>query len=132
MTNCSPDLFLTQFVDDSTITYSSNDLTLMKEKIEDEFGKVLEWLAANKLIINLIKTQLMVFTNTPRTDTVLNTVNNQTIQEVADTKFLGVILDNKLCWDVHIKHISNKMSKSESILKMLKYTFPTCALKVLY
>ena len=132
MTNCSPDLFLTQFADDSTITYSSNDLTLMKGKIEDEFGKVLEWLAANKLIINLTKTQLMVFTNTHRTDTVSITVNNQTVQEVADTKFLGVILDNKLCWDAHIKHISKKISKSVSILKMLKYTFPTRALKTLY
>ena len=132
MKNCSTELFLTQFADDSTITYSSDNLNLTEETIKDEFEKVLEWLAANKLIINLSKTQLMVFTNTPRIGTVSITVNNQTIEEVVETKFLGVILDNKLCWDAHIKHISQKMSKSVSILKMLKYTFPTRALKTLY
>ena len=33
---------------------------------------------------------------------------------------------------MHIKHISNKISKSTSVLKMLKYTFPTNALKTIY
>ena len=74
----------------------------------------------------------MVFSNSPHRDPVSITVNNQIINEITETKFLGVILDNKLCWDAHIKHISNKMSKSVSILKMLKHTFPTNALKTIY
>ena len=74
----------------------------------------------------------MVFTNSPREDTISITVNNQIINEITEIKFLGVILDNKLCWDAHIKHISTKISKSVSILKMLKYTFPTNALKTIY
>ena len=51
----------------------------------------------------------MVFTNSARTNTVSFTVNNQIINEITETKFLGVILDNQLRWDAHIKHISNKM-----------------------
>ena len=47
----------------------------------------------------------MVFTNSPRTDNVSITVNDHTITEITETKFLGVILDNKLCWDAHIKYI---------------------------
>ena len=117
-----------RFITGSNSTRIIVNLDLTEQTIKDEFEKVLEWLAANKLIINLSKTQLMVFTNTPRTRTVSITVNNQTIEEVAETKFLGVILDNKLCWNAHIKHISQKMSKSVSILKMFKYTFPTSAL----
>jgi len=74
----------------------------------------------------------MVFTNSPREGTVSITANNQIINEMTEIKFLGVILDNKLCWDAHIKHISTKISKSVSILKMLKYTFPTNALKTIY
>ena len=132
MAKCSLKLFLSQFADDSTITYSSKtSIPDAKNIIEEEFKKILEWLAANKLIINLSKTHLMAFTNSPY-EPVSVTVNNQTINEVTETKFLGVILDNKLCWDAHIKHISNKMSKSVSILKMLKYTFPTKALKTIY
>ena len=49
-----------------------------------------------------------------------------------ETSYLGVIIDNKLSWKAHINHISNKISKSVSLLKMLKYTFPIRILKSLY
>ena len=100
--------------------------------MEDEFKKVLEWLNANKLIINLSKTHIMLFTNRNRPESISLTVNNEIINEVSETKFLGVIVDNKLSWEAHINYISQKVSKSISILKMLKYTFPTNALKTLY
>ena len=136
MSKCSLLLFLTQFADDSTLTYtSSHSLEHARNMIEKEFKKVLIWLAANKLIINLKKTHLMVFSNSRRTDSdksITITANDQTISEITETKFLGVILDNKLCWDAHIKHISTKMSKSAAILKILKHTFPTSALKTIY
>ena len=65
----------------------------------------------------------MVFTNTSNRDNVSITVNNQIINEISETKFLGVMLDNKLYWDAHIKHITDKMSKSVSILKCLNIHF---------
>ena len=74
----------------------------------------------------------MIFTNRPRPEFVSLKVNSHIINEKSETKFLGVIVDNKLCWDAHIEHISQKISKSVSILKMLKHTFPTSALKTLY
>jgi len=58
MAKCSIHLFLSQFADDSTITYSSeSSVDDAKKQIEEEFKKVLEWLAANKLIITLSKTR---------------------------------------------------------------------------
>ena len=74
----------------------------------------------------------MAFTNRPYEHPVSVRVNYQTINEITETKFLCVILDNKLCWDAHIKHISNKMSKSVVILKIFKYIFPNSALKTIY
>ena len=112
MIRCSILLFLSQFADDSTITYSSLDLNYALTKIEVEFKKVLEWLAANKLIINLDKTHMMLFTTSPRTQPISITANGKTINEISETKFLGVMLDNNLCWDVHINYISKKISKS--------------------
>ena len=124
-------LFFSQFADDSTVTYSSTNLEHVLETLETEFKGVLEWLAVNKLIINLTKTHLMLFTNKFRQQSISITVNNQTINEVPEIKFLGVILDNRLTWNAHIKHISSKISKSVSLLKMLKFTFPTNVLKCL-
>ena len=55
MISCSLILFSSQFADDSTITYSSLSYEDAKKTIENEFKLVLEWLAANKLIINIKK-----------------------------------------------------------------------------
>ena len=56
MVLCSWLLSLSQFADDSTVTYSSDDLDLATKTIEKEFNRILDWLAANKLKINLNKT----------------------------------------------------------------------------
>ena len=126
MGNCSDekDLDLSQFADDSTMSITSKTLKLALEITERELKKILEWLAVNKLIINLDKTNLMVFTYKRRTGTVSLNAYGHTINEITETTYLGVVIDNKLTWNAHIKHITNKISKSVSLLIMLKHTFP--------
>ena len=134
MVNCSDekDMDLSQFADDSTMSITSKTLKLALDITERELKKILEWLAVNKLIINLDKTNLMVFTHKRRTGTVSINAYGHTINEITETTYLGVVIDNKLTWNAHIKHITNKISKSVSLLKMLKHTFPCRILKSLY
>ena len=132
MKNCSTILHFLQYADDSTITFSSNNLKSCLDVIKTECNKVLEWLIANKLIINLNKTFIMVFTNRKRQGNISIDINNHAINEIDERKFLGIMLDNKLKWQSHIKHISNKISKSVAILRYLKFTFPKYILKTLY
>ena len=47
--NSSNLLFLTQFADDSTATFSSKNLNQALANAEQEFLKILDWLAHNKL-----------------------------------------------------------------------------------
>ena len=74
----------------------------------------------------------MVFTNRQRPQEISLKVNNSLITEVTESKFLGVIVDNKLRWDSHIKYIADKISKSSSIMRYLRYSFPTNILKIIY
>ena len=74
----------------------------------------------------------MVFTSKGRPEIISLNINGSIIQERSASKFLGVILDNKLTWHAHIKHISSKISKSVAILRMLRDTFPKHILKTLY
>ena len=55
MANSSNILNFSQFADDSTATHSSLNLRSVVTTMEKEFEKVLTWLSANKLIINLKK-----------------------------------------------------------------------------
>ena len=74
----------------------------------------------------------MMFTNMARPDSISLSIDNNTIMEVSDTKFLGVLVDNQLNWNAHIKHITSKISKSVAILRILRDIFPKHILKTLY
>lgn len=132
MANSSDIFKFSQFADDSTATHSSPNLKDTISITETEFKKILNWLATNKLIINLKKTHIMLFTNRKRPIEVKLNVNGNIITEKTESKFLGVIVDNKLSWQPHVKYISNKISKSLSILRYLRYSFPKSILKTLY
>ena len=94
----SAELFFSLFADDSTATCSDSTLKDTLEKLTKEFAKVIEWLKANKLIINLQKTHIMVFTNKEKPNSSSLNIDGNIIQERTETKFLGVILDNQLNW----------------------------------
>ena len=132
LVNCSEKLLFSLFADDSTATYSHHNQKETVTTLREEFVKVLEWLNTNKLIINLQKTHLMLFTNRKRPQSINITVNGHVIQEKTEIKFLGVIVDNQLNWHAHVNYISNKISKSVAILRILRGFFPKHILKTLY
>ena len=47
------------------------------------------------------------------------------IEEKFDAKYLGVILDNKLIYDEHIKHVKSKLIKGNAILAKVRHFIPT-------
>ena len=66
-------------------------------------------------ICNKQKINYMIFTQkTNVTDTLMNIkIDNVPIQKVHQTRFLGVIINDKLLWDDHIKTIRIKISKGK-------------------
>ena len=70
-----------QFANAATITHSGTDLEILTNEIEKELAKVLDWLLANKLIINLSKTHSMLFTNKKVDRTITIRANNKMIEQ---------------------------------------------------
>ena len=63
------------------------------------------------------KTHYMVFTNKRSpASTIKLEINNERIVETCKTKFLGVIIDNKLTWKEHINYISGKIARGIGII----------------
>ena len=50
-------------------------------------------------------------------------IDGHKIEEVSQTKFLGVILDNKLNWAAHCKYICCKMSKGIGMIIKTRKVF---------
>ena len=132
MKNCSNLLKFIQFADDTTILLKNIDFNLLKRTLETEAKKVINWLICNKLIINLTKTQSMLFTLKRGIYSLNLSFDGTLVEEKKETTFLGLIIDNKLNWKGHIAHVCNKISKSIAILRFLKTSFPKRILKMIY
>ena len=59
-------------------------------------------------------------------------MQNQIIENTRCTKFLGVIIDDKLKWTNHITYIQNKIAKSIGILYRTRFFLDTNTLTNLY
>ena len=109
------------FADDNHLFTSGDDLDDMYDTANHELNNIAEWLKVNKLSLNVKKTHYMVFSgiNSSRstaTHTQNLKIDGEEISEVFKTKFLSVIIDNKLKWQHHIAYISSKISKGIGII----------------
>ena len=49
---------------------------------------------------------------------------NEKIKRVSKTKFLGVVIDEKLNWNSHLNHLENKLKMSIVMIKRIKKFIP--------
>ena len=59
-------------------------------------------------------------------------INDQPLKRVSSTKFLGVIIDEHLSWQEHVKYLSSKISKSVGILCKARKVLNISTLVTLY
>ena len=59
-------------------------------------------------------------------------VNDQRIEQVKETVFLGVVLDKLLSWKPHISQVARKISKSKGVINRARLFLPKPCLKTLY
>ena len=117
LANVSENLFSILFADDTTVLIEGTNINTMIAALNCELAKLTEWLNANKLSINVSKSHYMVFHRSRRKINKGNILLDTTIlSQVTYTKFLGVILDDKLKWTHHISCIKNKISKGMGII----------------
>ena len=119
--------------DDTNLFCTGTDLKEIIRLVNEEISKIYDWVYANKLYLNIDKTNFMLFTPKKFSHCIYDIVTNQIkIQEVKETKFLGVIIDNKLKWSAHIMYISKKTAKGIGILLKSRKGFDNDTLLSLY
>lgn len=112
MCNSYSEFDFTLFVDDMTlyISVSGDKLDLLTQKINIEIAKVLDWLIANKLAINLTESNSIVFKN-KREERILNIkAHNNVLEQKSECTFLRIIIDDDISRKALINHILNKIN----------------------
>ena len=59
-------------------------------------------------------------------------INNSPIRKVTSTKFLGVIIDDKLNWSAHMEYLIKKLRSAVGVLSRIKHNIPKQVHKTLY
>ena len=121
--------------DDTNIFFSSSSLSELCRTINEEMVRVVQWFRANRLSVNLKKTGYIVF-GTPGkikklTDCSIY-LDGVEIERKFESKFLGIIIDDKLTWKSHIKYIGNKIAKNVGLIGRFRNRFDAYALNTLY
>lgn len=83
---------------------------------------------------NVSKTQFIIFKakNKKISHNIEIQINKQIIEQVNNTKFLGLIIDKELTWKQHIKLVETKISKMSGILVRTRRYISLRTLKTIY
>ena len=94
-----------------------------------ELNNLTCWLRANKLSLNVAKTELMIIGSRQRLNAQCEEINisiyDRTIKRVDHTKSLGLTIDAQLSWSKHVDEISKKVSSAIGALKRVRPFIPT-------
>ena len=117
------------FADDTSITLSAKTVADLKLAVTSELNNLTCWLRANKLSLNVAKTELMIIGSRQRLNTQCEEINisidDRTITRVDHVKSLGLTIDAQLSWSKHVDEISKKVSSAIGALKRVRPFIPT-------
>ena len=130
--NSSNILSFILFANDSSVFFSHKNPNALLETVNLELKLVEEWICANKLSLNLNKTQCMLISNSISELPGSVYINKTVINLIDSSKFLGFIIDNKLSWKEHNLYSSKTVSRNNGIINKLKMSFPKYISKSLY
>ena len=113
---------LRMYADDSNVTFATSDMLGLEAQINTELKN---WLRANKLSLNMAKTEFMGISSRQK----LQSLNDKTINinlegvkinQTDHIKALGLNIDENLSWKEHIYAISKKVAFSIGALKQVR------------
>ena len=122
------------FADDTFLSASSSNKKTLQKLIDVELKKVYTWLVENKLTLNIKKSQFMIITNKKNfnKDDFKVKLNGKNLNRCTSYKYLGVMLDDKLNWKVHIDYIIAKISRVCGVLSKLRHFVRLDTIKTVY
>ncbi|XP_065068178.1 uncharacterized protein LOC135693575 [Rhopilema esculentum] len=111
---------LVNYADDNTLTHFSKDLPQSINDLEKEASIALAWLNQNEMIANPEKFHALLVRMDKGTIGHSISIQGKTINFEASVKLLGVTIDHKLNFDIHISELCKRAATQLNVLKRLK------------
>uniref|UniRef100_A0A1B6FP21 Reverse transcriptase domain-containing protein n=1 Tax=Cuerna arida TaxID=1464854 RepID=A0A1B6FP21_9HEMI len=136
------ELFL--YADDTAVLFKGNNWEHINNLAERGLKNLKLWFDQNILTMNTDKTKFMNISLSPQYDPIdikltLHYCGNQhicngckNIEHVTKFKYLGIMFDNRLRWNIHINYINNKLRKFIYIFSVLNKVLDVNLIKMVY
>ncbi|MFZ2537305.1 MAG: reverse transcriptase domain-containing protein, partial [Oscillospiraceae bacterium] len=135
ISNVMPNLKIKLFADDTNLFLYNKNISDLFENANAALKNLGLWFSANKLSLNVEKTNYCIFKKSNFAQTVSYPnlkINNSSITRVSSTKYLGVLLDDLLTFKDHVNSIVAKISTFCGIFFKLRNRLPATFLKTIY
>lgn len=122
---------LIMFADDAALVYEhANDTNEMYKQMQSDLNVINNYMYNNSLTINEDKTIYIIFREKPNNNELK--INGKKINKCNNIKYLGLTIDNKLNWHVHVENVIKKVSAMAGALKRLSRCTSGSVLKSIY
>lgn len=134
------------YADDTAVVFTGDTWDAVLERTERGLRVMSEWLGDNLLTLNVQKTNYICFTPSMKSQPDSNfqiKIHNCSnpdnsactcppINKVTQTKYLGIVLDQRLSWQSHIELLMNRTRKLIWVFKSLRHVMTNTLLNKIY
>ena len=125
------------YADDVAVYLSGTDIVDVKNSLQDCIDGAVAWHDANKLKVNVGKSNVMLIGSKNKIcnddgDRFQIVIDDEQLERVRSTRYLGVILDDLLNWNNQTHSVSASISYKLSILSRFSKTAPSSLLDIVY
>lgn len=110
------------YADDSYLFKEADSLKELHDEIERKAEQIARWMRENGLLVNIAKTEFVVFAK--RSHSVTIKVMEQNITSTTTMRVLGVVFDEKLSWSQHVDATIKKVKSAAYSLKRIAKFVP--------
>ena len=134
--NCLKHSVARMYADDTNLTVTTRTTAEARTTVNGDLENVRQWLLANKLSLNLTKTEYILIASNHKilqlkNDQCIN-IGDMPVKRVYATKALGVYIDDKLTWSAQIDYIAKKISSALGGLRRARPFVPMDTLILIY
>ena len=112
------------YADDTNLTVSGCNIPEIQQMLQNDIQSIAQWLCANKLTLDVIKSEYMVIgswqTLIIHNETFNLSVNGVSLKRVLEATCLGLLINQNLNWKGNVDSIIKKITTSLGIMKKAK------------
>ena len=124
------------YADDTTVTYSADDIATLCGDLNEELTNISEWMRSNKLSLNASKSEFLIIGHKRQLNGIEKPVqlmiDEDSVRRVHKVKYLGLEVDENLTWNEQYKCLKNKIKGGLSSIRKLATILPQTKLEQVY